>query len=170
MTATLNALRQEHNELLPRIEQIKQVADLVDRAPVNELGSQIEEAEGFLRRDLTPHAKAEEDVLYRAYDQVANSPWATDTMRRDHATIAGLSEELAHQRSRLVKNALTTQQKQDLRRILYGLYTLIKQHFSHEEDLLLPRIEAAVTQEAADRLMQSMEVAAAGYRANLQQP
>jgi hemerythrin len=90
-------------------------------------------------------------------------------MRRDHATIAGLSEELAYLSSQLATNALTTQQKQDLRRILYGLYTLIRQHFSHEEDLLLPRIEAAVTQEAADRLIQSMEVATAGYRADLQQ-
>jgi hemerythrin-like domain-containing protein len=169
MTATLNALRQEHHELLPRIEHLKQVADVVDLVPVGELGSQVGEVEGFLRRDLTPHARAEEDVLYRAYDQVADSPWATDTMRRDHATIAGLSEELAYLSSQLATNALTTQQKQDLRRILYGLYTLIRQHFSHEEDLLLPRIEAAVTQEAADRLIQSMEVATAGYRADLQQ-
>lgn len=167
MTASLTALRLEHRELLPKIEQLKQVADLVDLAPVEKLAREIEVADVFLRHDLTPHAKAEEDVLYRAYDQVANSPWATDTMRRDHAAIAGLSEELVHQRSQLSMDPLTIQQKHDLRRILYGLYTLIKQHFSHEEDLILPRIEAAVTPEAAHQLMQSMEVAATAYRAHL---
>ena len=167
MTATLTALRQEHRELLPKIEGLRQVADLVDLALVEKLAREIEEADVFLSHDLIPHAKAEEDVLYRAYDQVANSPWATDTMRRDHAAIAGLSDELSHQRSGLSTDSLSVRQKQDLRRILYGLYTLIKQHFSHEEELILPRIEAAITQEAARQLMQSMEVAATGYRAHL---
>jgi hemerythrin-like domain-containing protein len=164
MPATLTALRKEHGELLSRVEQLKVAAELVDSAPLEELTRELQESVDFLSDALIPHARAEEVVLYRAYDQVANSPWATDMLRRDHAAIVALSQQLADQSSELSTEALASNQKQELRRVLYGLYALLKQHFSYEEDLLLPRIEAAVTQEGADQLMQSMETAAVSQR------
>jgi hypothetical protein len=164
MAATLTALREEHKELLPRIEQIKQAADLIELASVEALIMEIEESHMFLTHHLLPHAQAEEDVLYRAYDQVAQSPWATDTMRRDHAAIMELADELIGQRLLLFTDAPTVEQKHELRRILYGLYTLIRQHFRQEEELILPRIEAGMTQEAADQMMESLEKAAATHR------
>jgi hemerythrin-like domain-containing protein len=166
MTAILTGLRAEHEELRPKIERIRLAAELIDAAAPDALTAALEETTAFLIDDLTPHARAEEEVLYRAYDQVADSPWATDFMRRDHAAIAAFTEELVRLKLGVVFANLDKAQAQELRRVLYGLYTLIRQHFENEEQTILPRIEGAITQDAADELMESMESAAARFRAS----
>ena len=157
MTANLTHLRHEHQELAPRIEWLKDVADQLDLASVEAIVIELEEALIFLNHHLLPHAKAEEDVLYRAYDQVANSPWATDTMRRDHREIENLTQELTALRLRVYMDPLTDEQKQEFRRVMFGLYHLLRVHFRNEEELLIPRLENALTHEAADQLVASME-------------
>lgn len=164
MPATLTSLREEHQALLPKLGQLKQTADLIELAPVEAVIAELEEAYLFLEHHILPHAKAEEEVLYRAYDQVANSPWATDTMRRDHDEIEKLTRELIALRLTLFTDALTLDQKHNLRRILYGLNAVLNLHLRNEEDLILPRIEAAITQEAADQIVRSMEQVAAKQR------
>ncbi len=167
MTANLDELTKEHQDLRRRLEQLKQIADLIDLAPVEVVIVELEEADQLLNHHVLPHARAEEEVLYRAYDQVANSPWATDTMKRDHAEVVDLTQQLTSLRLHLFTDALTTEQKQDLRRIIFGLYTVLRLHLRHEEELILPRIAASVTQEAADQIVTSMQSAEARYRAHV---
>lgn len=157
MTATLTAIRNEHEALRHHLDQLKTAADLIELSAVEAVVAELEDAYLFLERHILPHAKAEEEVLYRAYDQVANSPWATDTMRRDHEEVAELTKELLAVRLKLFTDPLTLHQKHELRRILYGLHAVLSLHLRHEEQIILPRIEAAVTQEAADQMMRSME-------------
>jgi hemerythrin-like domain-containing protein len=159
MTASLSRLHEEHETLWKGIESLKETADLIELAPPEALLIELEEDHIFLFRHLLPHAEAEENVLYRAYDQLANSPWATETMRRDHAAILAFADELTAVQLQLSMDAATPEQKQELRRILYGLYALLKIHFAKEEELLLPRLEEALSQEAADQLLDSMEAA-----------
>lgn len=156
MTATLGNLREEHRELLPRIEALKDAADLAELAPVEEVVKELEAAYLFLEQHVLPHARAEEETLYRAYDQVASSPWATDTMRRDHNEIERLTKDLLALRQAVSMNPLTSEQKNELGRVMYGLYAVLTLHLRHEEELILPRIEAAITQEAADQIIASM--------------
>jgi iron-sulfur cluster repair protein YtfE (RIC family) len=158
-------LHQEHQELEGGLARLKETAELVDLASVENVVLELEEAYQFLSRHLVPHARAEEDVLYRAYDQVANSPWATDTLRRDHAEIQRLTQELLGLRLQLYTDPLTVEQKHETRRILLSLYAVLRLHFSHEEQLLLPRLSEAISQEAADQLVASMERAEETYRA-----
>lgn len=167
MTASLGELTKEHQELRARIEQLKQTADLVDLASVEVVIVELEEADQFLNHHVLPHARAEEEVLYRAYDQVANSRWATDTMKRDHAEVMKLAQQLTSLRLHLFTDPLTTEQKQDLRRIIFGLYTVLRLHLRHEEEIILPRVEAAITQEAADQIIASMEAAQLRHRAEV---
>ena len=159
MTASLNRLHEEHETLWKGIESLKETADLIELAPPEALVIELEEDHMFLFRHLLPHAEAEEAVLYRAYDQLASSPWATETMRRDHVAISTFADELTAVQLQLSMDATTPEQKQELRRILYGLYALLKVHFSKEEEILLPRLEEALSQAAADSLLDSMEAA-----------
>ncbi len=158
MTASLGAIRAEHETLRGRLETLRETADLIELAPVEAVITELEEAYLFLEHHILPHARAEEDVLYRAYDQVANSPWATDTMRRDHDEIEKLTRELIGLRLMLSTTALTVDQKHSLRRIIYGLYAVLSLHLGNEEQLILPRLEAALTQEAADQILTSMDL------------
>jgi len=69
------------------------------------------------------------------------APEATATMRHDHVEIAGLAEELDAIAPELEGPSLPLEVEHALRRILYGLYVLIKVHFVEEEEIYLPLLE-----------------------------
>ncbi len=153
-------LREEHQELLPHIEAICQVADAIGEAPLSELRPQIDSVYGFLVQHLLPHAQAEEEALYPVVGKVMGAPEATGTMSRDHVAVGRLIDELGLIRSNTSGSTLTASQIKDLRRVLYGLYTLVKVHFAKEEEVYLPILDARLTSDEAHRLFEDMERAA----------
>ncbi|HEX9068964.1 MAG TPA: hemerythrin domain-containing protein [Ktedonobacterales bacterium] len=109
---------------------------------------------------LLPHAQAEERALYPVVAKVIGAPEATATMRRDHVEIARLVEELGAQRERLTGPAISAGEVQTLRRILYGLYSMVKLHFTKEEEVYLPLLDARLTASEATAMFEAMERAA----------
>ena len=88
------------------------------------------------------------------------APEATGTMSRDHVEVGRLIDELRLIRSNTLGSTLTPAQIQDLRRVLYGLYTLVKVHFAKEEEVHLPILDARLAPDQARRLFEDMEHAA----------
>jgi hemerythrin-like domain-containing protein len=159
MARLTQPLREEHAELLPHIEQISTVADTISSAPVDAVSKRIGEIQEFLVHHLIPHALAEEEVLYPAVAKAMGAAQATATMSRDHVEIQRLARELALLHS-LTAGAINEEQKTALRRVLYGLYTLVKVHFVKEEDVYLPLLDAKLTAEEARQMFEAMERAA----------
>lgn len=157
MATITSKLHQTHEDLRAGLASIKETADLIDLASTEALKEELSMNEQFLRYHLLPHARAEEEVMYRAYDGLANSPWATDTMRHDHDEVERLTEELSAAELGLFMERPSDEQKLELRRVLYGLYAVLKLHFDKEEALLLPRLEDGLTQDAADGMLSRME-------------
>ena len=153
-------LREEHKELLPHIEAIRQAADAIGEMPLSELRPQLDEVYDFLAHHLLPHAQAEEAALYPVVGKVMGAPEATGTMRRDHVEVGRLIDELGLIRSNILGPTLTASQIKDLRRVLYGLYTLVKVHFAKEEEGYLPILDARLTPDEARHLFENMEAAA----------
>ncbi len=153
-------LREEHKELLPHIEAIRQAADAIGETPLSELRPQIDNVYDFLAYHLLPHAQAEEAALYPVVAKVMGAPEATGTMSRDHVEVGRLIDELGLIRSNMSGSMLTMAQVRDLRRVLYGLYTLVKVHFAKEEEVYLPILDARLTADGARRLFEDMEQAA----------
>jgi iron-sulfur cluster repair protein YtfE (RIC family) len=153
-------LREEHQELLPHVEAIRQAADAIGQAPLSELRWQIDDVYDFLAHHLLPHAQAEEAALYPVVGKVMGAPEATGTMSRDHIEVGRLIDELGQIRSNETGSTLTVEQIKDLRRVLYGLYTLVKVHFAKEEEVYLPILDARLTPDEARRLFENMEQAA----------
>ena len=85
MTNLTQPLREEHKELLPEIEALRQVADQIGTAPLLTLREQIDAAYDFLAHHLIPHAEAEEKALYPAVVKVMGAPEATATMSRGNS-------------------------------------------------------------------------------------
>ncbi len=81
-------------------------------------------------------------------------------MQRDHAEVHRLTEELGALRDQIGASTLTSEQVYGLRRVLYGLYALVKLHFAKEEEVYLPLLDAGLTQQDADAMFQAMEQAA----------
>jgi iron-sulfur cluster repair protein YtfE (RIC family) len=153
-------LREEHQELLPHIEAIRQAADVTGEATLSELRAQIDGVYDFLAHHLLPHAQAEEAALYPVVGKVMGAPEATDTMSRDHVEVGRLIDELGQIRSNMSGAPLAASQIKNLRRVLYGLYTLVKVHFAKEEEVYLPMLDTRLTPDEARRLFEDMEQAA----------
>ncbi len=160
-------LREEHKELLPKIERIRRVADAVGLVPLETLRERVEEVHAFLARELLPHAKAEDAELYPVVARLMGAPEATATMRHDHVEVAGLVDELEAIEPELRAPSLPLGVEHALRRILYGLYTLVKVHFVEEEEIYLPLLEDRLGEDEAETMFAAMEAAAAREKAKV---
>ncbi len=160
MNTLTQPLRDEHKELFPHVDQIRQVAELIGDAPIAEIRSGVEQVYDFLANHLKPHAEAEEAALYPVVQKVLGSPDATKTMSRDHVEVGFYIEELASLRNGLTSDVLTTVQIKSLRRVLYGVYGLVKVHFAKEEEVYLPILDQRLTPESAQEMFEAMEAAA----------
>jgi len=130
--ATALRLRAEHDAVLPLIEQIRSVADALSRrdgnlAPVRTL---LDRLEG----ELLPHERADEEQLIPLMDRALGGTEATAAMRRTHAEI---EHQVARLRRLIVGLDSETTQPEDvveLRRMLYGLYAVLRLHNAQEEE------------------------------------
>ncbi len=114
----------------------------------------------FLTDHLIPHAKAEDAALYPVVQKVMGAPQATATMSRDHQEVGRLTAELQDLRTRLAvgdTEAVTA----GLRRVLFGLYTLVKVHFAKEEEVYLPLLGQRLAAAEAGAMFTAMHQAAA---------
>lgn len=167
MVLVTQPLRDEHQALLPHLNQIGEVADLIGEAPVAAVRQGIEEICDFLLRDLVPHAQAEEQILYPVVASIMGAPEATATMCREHEEIRRLIEELTMLRSEVFGTYLRPSMAKGLRRVMYGLYAVVKIHFVKEEEIYLPLLDTNLTVEEASRLFRAMEKAAEDARRHL---
>ena len=130
--ATALRLRAQHDAVLPLIEQIRSVADALstrgcDLVPVRMLLDRLES-------ELLPHERADEELLVPLVDRALGGSDGTVAMSRTHA-------EIEHQVSRLRRLlvGLDTGSAQpedvvELRRLLYGLYAVLRLHNAQEEE------------------------------------
>jgi iron-sulfur cluster repair protein YtfE (RIC family) len=165
MDTITEPLRAEHRELMPKIERIRRVADSVGLVPVAMLRERIVELRAFLVRELIPHARAEDAALYPVVARLMGAPEATATMRHDHVEVAGLVDELEAVEPELAGPSLPLEVEHALRRILYGLYALVKVHFVEEEEIYLPLLDAGLSEDEAASMFAAMEAAVAREKA-----
>jgi iron-sulfur cluster repair protein YtfE (RIC family) len=151
--------------LLPKIERIRRVADSVGTVPVGMLRERIAEVRGFLVHELLPHARAEDAELYPVVARLLGAPEATATMRHDHVEVAGLVDELEAVEPELAAPSLPLEVEHALRRILYGLYALVKVHLVEEDEIYLPMLDAGLSEEEATSMFAAMGAAEARERA-----
>jgi iron-sulfur cluster repair protein YtfE (RIC family) len=164
MAILTQPLREEHQELLPQIEQLRAVADMVGDVPIAELRPHIDTAYRFLTEHLIPHAYAEDQALYPVVARLMGAPQATATMSRDHVAVGQLTQELADLRAAISGATASDAQLRALRRVLYGLYTLVSVHFAKEEEIYLPILDQHLTPGDAERMFAAMETAAHAAR------
>ena len=70
MPSIMQPLREEHQELLPQIEHLRAVADVIGDASVETLQRAVDEVYAFLTLHLIPHAHAEDAALYPVIGKV----------------------------------------------------------------------------------------------------
>ncbi|WP_225830436.1 hemerythrin domain-containing protein [Streptomyces sp. NK08204] len=151
MSTLTQKLRDEHAHLLPHIETLRTTADSVGRTTPDTLGTALAGLHTFLAEHLIPHAEAEERVLYPAVARAMGAAEATATMSREHVEIGRLAGELDILRATV--HELDERRKAALRRVLYGLYTLVKVHFAKEEEIYLPLLDQRLSAQETEQLL-----------------
>lgn len=167
MASITQPLRDEHKELYPQVETLKLAGDAINESLTTSAHAKIEEAYHFLTHQLIPHAQAEDKALYPVVQKAMGAPLATATMSRDHVEVGRLTEELSTLRVHRSQLSITTLQAQALRRVLYGLYVLVKVHFAKEEEIYLPLLDEKLTAKEAHEMFEKMEAAAKEAKAGL---
>jgi iron-sulfur cluster repair protein YtfE (RIC family) len=157
MASLTQPLRDEHKELSPQIEALRLAGDVVSEGLTSQAHDKIEQAYNFLTHQLFAHAHAEEIVLYPMVQKVMGDEQSTATMVRDHVEIARLTEQLGTLRVHPSQLTITSIQAKELRRVLYGLYAILKLHFAKEEDIYLPLLDSKLTAEDAKSMFEKME-------------
>ncbi len=165
MASITQPLRDEHKELYPQVEILRLAGDAINESLTTSAHNKIEEAYYFLTHQLIPHAQAEDKALYPVVQKVMGAAQATATMSRDHVEVGRLTEELGTLRVHRSQLSITTLQAQALRRVLYGLYALVKVHFAKEEEIYLPLLDENLTAKEAHEMFEKMEAAAGEAKA-----
>lgn len=161
MKTITEPLREEHRDLYPHIESLRKGGESIHEHLFSPfIREEVEKAYRFLVDELIPHARAEDHALYPIVQRVMGAREATATMSRDHVEVDRLTTELGEILSTIVGPAINAEQTNALRRVLFGLYTLVKVHFAKEEEVYLPLLDARLTQSEADEMFEAMEHAA----------
>jgi hypothetical protein len=96
----------------------------------------------FFDVEIRPHAEWEDEVLYPVIDEKAGGkPPITATMRRAHTVIGRWIDWLAREAEKPTPDAIAFARKAD------NLFGLLMAHCEEEEEVLLPILDGAMTQD-----------------------
>ncbi|BET45980.1 hypothetical protein RGQ21_09620 [Kitasatospora aureofaciens] len=133
--ALIHRFAAEHDALQDVLQSVRAAADRLSRAPGPTALASVEEAHRLLTERLLPHEYAEEHELYPALAPSLGGPESTATMSRAHTEIGRLSRRIAtHLQLARANGGLAPEQLDDLRSCLYGLNTVLRLHFTQEEE------------------------------------
>lgn len=129
---TAQVLKVEHDAVLAVVEQIRAVADALstescDLAPADLLLVRLE-------GELLPHERADEARLLPLVDRALGSSDTTAAMSRTHAEIEHQVSRLRRLLSDLDNDNVQPEDVVELRRLLYGLYAVLRLHNAQEEE------------------------------------
>ncbi|WP_367318752.1 heavy metal translocating P-type ATPase [Streptomyces sp. HUAS ZL42] len=133
--ALIHRFAAEHDDLQDVLDSVRDAADRLSDTPGPKALAAVEETHHLLTERLLPHEYAEEHQLYPALAPTLGGPEATATMSRAHTEIERLSRRIAtHLQLAHSDGGLAPEQLDDLRSCLYGLNTVLRLHFTQEEE------------------------------------
>jgi heavy metal translocating P-type ATPase len=133
--ALIHRFAAEHDDLQDVLEAVRDAADRLADGPEPDALRAVKEVDRLLAERLLPHEHAEEHELYPALAPMLGGPEATATMSRAHAEIDRLSRRIAtHLALPGPGGSPAADQLDDLRASLYGLHTVLRLHFTQEEE------------------------------------
>jgi hemerythrin-like domain-containing protein len=149
-----------HERLLHEVDRMPAVADMIGRAPIDELRTSVDAMAAFLTDLLLPHMEAQEAALYPEFERILQNRHSMAPMRREHAEIRDLVGRIETVRHQLGEGHLGTGEGLELRRAIFRLYALLKVHLA-EEELYVSILAHNVEDERGDQLAVALRHAGA---------
>ncbi len=131
----------EHLVIRADLEQLRQAADALGTQSKPELMARLRHVHKLLVDEVLPHEQAEDEVLYPALAKVLGGTDPLGPMSRAHAEISHLVRRLGRLLDDVEPGGPDDADIAELRRILYGLYAILRLHTFQEEESYLSLAE-----------------------------
>jgi iron-sulfur cluster repair protein YtfE (RIC family) len=149
------SIRDEHRKLMPHLRHVEDASARVTSWDLEHAGRVLPRIVGFLRDELVPHAREEEEVLYPAIDRLQGAP-TTATMAVDHIVIEERIEALVSMVDRALDDWDDADLVAEVSRQLAAIVAIVLLHFRKEEEVLLPILDAGLSPEQGFELFEGI--------------
>ena len=155
-----HASHEHHDRLIPHVEQLARLAQMIDEGITPEFLEACEAEHRFIVGQLLPHMEAIESTLYGELDRLMEGRHSMAPMRREHAELRRLIESTSQYHDLVTTGRLGMAEAMGLRRALYRLHALLRVHLA-EEELYLRVLDRGLSEAEKDELARGIDHAMA---------
>jgi heavy metal translocating P-type ATPase len=131
----------QHPAIHAAIGAIRAAAEALDTQEPAYALDRVRELRALLDREVQPHEEAEQTVLYPLLDRLLGGTDATGTMSRAHGEILHQIRLLGRFLDQIGADPPGPADLAELRRLLFGLYAVLRLHTEQEEEYYLSLAE-----------------------------
>jgi soluble P-type ATPase len=141
--AEYDALKTEHGELRPILEQVRATADRLASVPVDEVAAELARLNELLQKQLIPHEDQDDARVYPTVARLIGGDDPMAAMSRAHREIRYLSRLLQRMAGDLRQEVPDPKTLGEILRVLHGLDAILRLHFAQEDEIYHSLAEAA---------------------------
>src|SRR6516164_5685829 len=142
-SAELTALKSEHDELTPILEQVRNTADRLEILPPDKVQGELADLNDVLQKRLIPHEERDDTQIYPNVARLIGGDDQMAAMSRSHREIRHLSRLLQRVSSDLGPEGPDPKTLAEILRLLHGLDAILRLHFAQEDEIYHSVAEAA---------------------------
>ena len=133
-TDVAERFRAEHREFAPELARVRSVADRLGELAPGDVRRELEAVRRFVVERLPQHEEEEEAAVYPVVARLLGGEDPMSSMARAHLEISHLARVFRQLLDGLPEDGPTPDDLVDLRRVLYGLYAILRLHFAQEDE------------------------------------
>ena len=137
------ALNEEHHDLEPALDRLREIADALDDAAGDNAVRLIEEANRVVAQKLVEHERKDESIVYPRLAKFLHDGHGLSAMSRAHREILHLARSLARLSDGLKAEDADRYLIRDAQRVIESLEALVRIHNAQEEDIYEHAVTAA---------------------------
>ena len=138
------SLRSQHRELIPQVDQFRDLADCMDEISAPALQRRLEQIRLSLAMILA-HERVDEHQVYRTIAATLGGDDPLAAMSRTHQEIFHLARVFERLVANIPAEGPDAEDRVDLRRTLYALHTVLRLNIAQEDQLYLSLDRDATT-------------------------
>ncbi|NBX58728.1 MAG: hypothetical protein EBT64_09660, partial [Gammaproteobacteria bacterium] len=147
MQSLAQPIHEKQRGMLPHLKSMRHMAESLDTLEHVEVVQNLRDVSDFIRLQVSPYLSARREIMFPVIDRIERSNLATALLKRDHEEILRLTRQLDRMIAELSWEPLmTSRTTHDVRQVVLALSVTISQHLAKEEDLVVPLLEARLSE------------------------